>query len=218
MKRLLSRIIRYYIIKKLRPGVSVSIYPDWKCNYQCDYCLIRTDGVFPESKLLSLDSWKEYLTNMDTALRRSGGGGINEISLLGGEPTLLPYFIDFCHWILFEKKWMLMIYTNMSNLKTLEIEPSMLLRIEATYHYNTSHLRFHERYIKVNKKHRVIPRQLLPPESDPLFKTIPILKYAHKDLLEVEEKNKDIACPPFIRVGPNQTTHFTYGKVCMQKS
>ncbi len=217
IKRFASRILRYHIIKTLRRGVGVSIYPSWACNYKCNYCLVRTYGIYPKSKLLSLDSWKDFLNTLDSGIRRSGGHGIKEISLLGGEPTLLPYFTDLCHWILFEKKWMLSIFTNMSNLKTLEIKPSMLLRIEATYHYNHNHIEFYDRYKKVNKVHRVIPRQLLPRGNDPLLKTIPILAYAHKDFMYVEEEDRDIACPPFIRVAPNQTIQMTYSGVCLQK-
>jgi len=218
IKRLLSRVLRYYLIKKLRRGMSVSIFPSWGCNYKCDYCLLRTDGIFPEGEMLSLDSWKGFLNDLDTCYRNSEGRGIKEICLLGGEPTLLPYFTDLCHWILFEKRWMLMIYTNMSNLKTLEIKPSMLLRIEATYHYQHNHIKYHERYKKVNKIHRVIPRQLMPKPSDPMSKVIPILSYAHKDFIEIESKNRDLACPPRIRIAPNQAIHMIYGNMCKEKS
>lgn len=208
MKRFLSRIIRYHMIKSLRRGAMVSIFPSWKCNYQCSYCLLRTNGVYPESELLSLDSWKEFLTELDIALDSSTGRGIKEISLLGGEPTLLPYFVDLCHWIVFEKRWQLMIFTNLWHTdKLLKVRPSLLLRIEATFHNKEWSGEFTRKYKKVNRVHRVIPRQL----GDEI-------SYAHKDLICAQESEKDNHCPPFLRIAPDQTITLKYSSLCERKT
>lgn len=198
IKRAISRVLRYHIIKKIRKGTAVSIYPSWECNYQCDYCLLRTHGEFPKSDILSFESWKGYLIDLDIALCNSGAHGIKEICLLGGEPTLLPYFADLCNWILHKQRWQLMVYTNLSNLKTLEIKPSILLRIEATYHYKALPGKFTERHKIVNKIHRVIPRELMVKDDQS------VLSYTHKDFMCIEPKDVDIACPPYLRVGPDQ--------------
>ena len=211
-KRLLARIFRYHMIRILRGGVSVSLFASWECNYHCDYCLLRTNTIYPESKLLSFDSWKEFLTTLDEALRNSTKRGIGEIGLLGGEPTLLPYFVDLCHWILFEKRWQLVVYTNMSNLKMLEVEPSLLLRVEATYHPKANPTKFHDRYKAVDKIHRVIPRELLTDGSKG------VIPYTHKDLACAEEKDKDKHCGPFIRIAPDQTITLKYSDLCLRNT
>lgn len=210
MKRFLSRIFRYHVIKTIRRGATVSMFPSFKCNYHCDYCLLRTNGVFPENELLSFDSWKERLTDLDIALKNSTGHGIKEIGLLGGEPTLLPYFADLCHWII-EKRWQLMVFTNLSNLKMLEVKPSLLLRVEATYHYKANKHDFLIRYKAVNKIHRTIPRQLLGVDTE-------VLSYTHKDLACAEEKEKDNHCGPFLRIAPDQTITLKYSSMCKRKT
>ncbi|HDY66567.1 MAG TPA: radical SAM protein [Candidatus Scalindua sp.] len=197
------------MIKRLRRGTTLSIFPSFVCNYGCEYCLLQTGKVYPKSETKSFNEWKDFLNELDIALRNSCRRGIKEILLVGGEPTLLPYFVDLCHWILFEKRWQLVIFTNLSNLKMMEVKPSLLLRIEATYHQGVDHDSFYLRYKKVNRLHRVIPRQL----SDG-----PRLSYMHKGLTLAEEKDRDNFCPPFLRISPDQTINLTYGKLCQRKT
>jgi hypothetical protein len=151
--RNLSKVLRFGFMKRLRRGVRLSITPSWVCNYDCEYCSVKIKGVYPKSDIKPLAFWKQIITEYDRANRTEGG--IREIILSGGEPTLIPYFKELVDWILFEKKWYLTSFSNLSNLKWLEIKPTRRLRIGATFHHGHDPIAFTKRYNKINKIHRV---------------------------------------------------------------
>jgi len=120
-------LIRRY--KKLKKGMVVVIIPSYVCNFSCSYC-IRDVMEMDRKPDLGLEKWKEFLADLDENLRQ-GGTKIKEIILSGGEPTLLPYFVELSEWIL--KRWFLTVYTNLSNLQTLKIKNRKLF-VVASYH------------------------------------------------------------------------------------
>ena len=204
LKRLLSRILRFGITKRLRIGGKVTIFPSFTCNYACSYCSLKVGGTIPRSQPLSLWSWKHFLTNYDEAT--IDNNGLREVVLTGGEPTLLPYFIELCEWILFEKKWHLTIFSNLSNLKFLDLEPSIRLRIGATFHHHENPVKFNNNYHKINKIHRVDVEEIV---GDGEVKVLPYSK--GKPYLTEDQIKNLVAC---IRVSPDQSMHLTCRGAC----
>ena len=132
-KRTLSDIYRIGIQRLIKKGLRITIIPSYTCNYKCDYCSRNMDGGKPTTdKANSLDEWKRYLTDLDKTFRLDGSK-IKEIVLTGGEPTLLPYFVELCNWI--TERWLLTVYTNLSRTRMLYlIRQTPRLMIHATYH------------------------------------------------------------------------------------
>ena len=200
LKRQLAKVIRFGITKRLRRGGKVTIFPSYTCNYTCTYCSLRIGGVIPKSKPLSLDAWKQFLINYDEAT--IDNNGLREVILTGGEPTLLPYFVELCEWILFTKRWHLTIFSNLSNLKLLEVKPSIRLRIGATLHHHVDPIAFDVLYRKINKIHRVDVEEI----------DYGVLPYSVvKPFLKEGEIKNLVAC---IRVAPDQTIHLTCRGAC----
>lgn len=75
-----SRILKAYMLK----DSSIGLIPSYRCDRSCSYC-----------KYLSL--YKDYPRDMtlgefDKVLDWLGGNGLKHFKLLGGEPSLYPYF------------------------------------------------------------------------------------------------------------------------------
>ena len=144
-KRQLSKIFRFGMMKRLKRGVKVTIFPSYKCSYDCSYCSLRVNGVFPKNETLSLGEWQKFLEDYELAHKEIGG--IREVILTGGEPTILPYFKELLEWMLFEKKWYVTMFSNLSNSKLMQIRPSLKLRVGATFHHGMAiRERFDYRY------------------------------------------------------------------------
>jgi MoaA/NifB/PqqE/SkfB family radical SAM enzyme len=154
LKRKLARVFRFGLMKRLKRGGRVTIFPSFKCSHDCSYCTLRKDGVFPVNKLLPIEDWMAFLLNYDYTQRDSGG--IRDVILTGGEPTILPYFKELLEWMLFEKKWYVTMFSNLSNRNLLKIKPSLRLRVGATFHHGQiSQKKWEGNYNAVNKVHRV---------------------------------------------------------------
>lgn len=158
----------------------------------------------PKSLPLPLEDWKKFLFQYDEAT--VDNNGLREVILTGGEPTLLPYFIELCEWILFEKKWHLTIFSNLGNLKFLELRPSIRLRIGATFHHHANPTKFDQNYRKINKIHRVDVEEICQVPSD---KVLPYSK--GKPYLTEDQIKNLVAC---IRVSPDQSMHLTCRGAC----
>jgi len=164
-KRFVARILRFGLTKRLRRGGRVTIFPSWRCNYACTYCAQKINGKYPKNDItLPLEAWKDFLITFNKAT--VDNNGIREVILTGGEPTLLPYFTELASWILFEKKWHLTIFTNLTTLKLLELKPSIRLRVDATFHHHEDPVKFNERYQKINKVHRVDVEEICADPSE----------------------------------------------------
>ncbi len=169
------------------------------------------NDVMPKNEILQLDEWKWFLRRYDKAT--SENGGLREVFLSGGEPTTLPYFIELCHWILFEKRWHLVIFTNLSTYKLLDVKPSVLLRIEATLHSHVNPVVFDKIYRVINKVHRVEVVEFIVPGKEK------ILPYSRtKRCLGEEEAMTTNKLSTSIRVASDLSIHLTcwdaYKKFC----
>ena len=146
---LINYIFRYGIFKRFKRGIKVSINPSWRCNLNCEYCILKTSGVekYPDiNPTRSLEYWKEWITTFPVKIR--------EVALSGGEPTLVPYFADLVNWLLDEGYYVL-VFTNLTTLKIKEIKPSRRLRVEATHHSCFSVLSFLYNYDLLKDKYRI---------------------------------------------------------------
>lgn len=200
MIRFLARILRFGLLKRLRRGGKVTIFPSYKCNYSCTYCSLKIGGVMPKNEVLSFEAWKKFLTHFNEAT--IDNGGLREVILTGGEPTLLPYFVDLCHWILFEKRWFLTIFTNLSNYELLRVNPSLRLRVDATYHHHADQVKFDNIYKAVNSIHRVDVEEIG-------YRVLPYSRV--KEYLTESEIVNLVAC---LRVAPDQSIHLTCRGAC----
>jgi len=204
MKRFWARIIRFGLTKRLRRGGKVTIFPSYHCNFACEYCSLRVNGKIPRNKILSFEDWKNFLIKYDKTT--IDNGGIREVILTGGEPTLLPYFVELCHWILFEKKWHLTMFTNLSNCKLLFIKPSIRLRVGATFHHHADLSDFDINYKKLNKIHRIDVEEIVG-EGDKKY-----LSYSKAKPYLTEYEIKNLAT--CIRVAPDQSMYLTCREAC----
>ena len=143
-------IFRYGILKRLKRGIRISIVPSWKCNLKCDYCILKTSGKlkYPQNsqKIKYIDYWKEYIKTFPMKIR--------EITLAGGEPSLLPYFAEFTNWLLLQG-YFVVIFTNLTNKNIMRISPSVRLLIIATCHSCYDIKKFIDNYKAVSQKYRI---------------------------------------------------------------
>lgn len=153
-KRKLSNIYRIGFQRLLFEGLRVTIIPTYSCNFNCSYCSKDVFGDTPVAPRKSLEDWQKYLTDLDTTFRNDGSK-IKEIILNGGEPTLLPYFINMCNWI--TERWLLTIYTNLWNIDKLSmVRPTTRLIVHATFHCDQiTHTDFNRNWRELDKIHRV---------------------------------------------------------------
>lgn len=141
----------YGILKKLyQPwgGQRVHCFLTFRCNLDCGYCTLKfADGEMPVSEELTLDEWKEILSNQFPR-------PIKEVILSGGEPMLMPYFSELVNWLLDEGKFVC-IFSNLLTSNGLKVKPNVRYRIHATYHKSGNLDRFNKNLEKYSKKYRV---------------------------------------------------------------
>ena len=71
-------------------GVAVDYYTDRKCNFSCSYCDPRSHNF--EGAWSSLERMQEAWTKVNPL-------NVKRITISGGEPTLIPHYIDFVKWL-----------------------------------------------------------------------------------------------------------------------
>jgi len=71
-------------------GVSVDFYTDRKCNFRCSYCDPRSHNY--KGDLTSLERMQEAWNKVNPL-------NVKKIIISGGEPTLIPRYIDFVKWL-----------------------------------------------------------------------------------------------------------------------
>jgi len=194
-KRQLARIFRYTLVKAFKRGGFITISPSFKCNYACKYCLLKINGKMPDNKTLDLSEWKRFLSDYNSVHK------LREVILSGGEPTMLPYFTELCHWILFVKKWHLRIYTNFSDYTLLKVKPSTRLRIHASFHMGIDPVEYTRRYKRINKVHKVEVDELTTHASKK------VLPYSKVKIIRYDQRMEKM--PSGIRVSPDQSIHLS---------
>ncbi len=134
----------FYKLMKLRRGYSMQIFPTFKCNYNCGYCINKGGGTtMPQSTEMTANEWKRFIREFSAKLKH--------ISIGSGEPTLYHDFLPLVSWLL-KQGYLCSIYTNLSNVNTLNKLPrTPRLLIYATFHpTQTDDTKFIER---LNKLH-----------------------------------------------------------------
>ena len=71
-------------------GVAVDYYTDRKCNFSCSYCDPRSHNY--------TGTWSS-LERMQEAWTKVNPLNVKKITISGGEPTLIPHYIDFVKWL-----------------------------------------------------------------------------------------------------------------------
>ena len=190
------KLFRFGLMKRFKRGVLLTIYPSFKCTHNCSYCMLKLDNVYPSSKTLPLSNWKKFLENYDKTQRQVGG--IREVFLSGGEPTILPYFKELLEWMLFEKKWYVTVFSNLSNKNLLKIKPSLRLRIVASYHHEQiDRILWEDNYFTINKVHRVDAEEL----------GFGLLSYSKVKSFLKEEEIKNLV--EYIRISPDLSIYMS---------
>jgi organic radical activating enzyme len=200
-KRLMSSILRYAIINLLRPGINITIIPSYACNFNCVYCTRDQLGETPKAKVKSFDDWKDFLLKLNASLIASGSK-LKSVVVNGGEPTLLPYFVELCNWML-DQGWMVNILTNLSRpVPLVELKQSPRLIIHASYHHGYIDQKdFNRNWRYVDYYHRVEVKELGERK----------LEGGHKktSLCPISTFPKIVEPITNLRFDPNQQLYFT---------
>ena len=145
---MIEKIFRYGLIRRIRSGIRLKIYPSFECSLNCWYCGNGLEGnTNPKDppKIYELEDWQELISNFPIK--------INDVVLSGGEPTIYKDFVPLANWIL-DQGIMLEVYTNLTNKRLAKVRPSYKLRILATYHHEYDMQKFNENYLFVQKQHK----------------------------------------------------------------
>ena len=133
-------------------GIYLSIFPSFHCNLNCPYCVLKIPtGEVPKVKESTLSEWKEFIKSFPVKIR--------EIAISGGEPSIVPYFVELVNWLLSEG-YHVKIYTNLTSISPfLQLKKSYRLIIKATYHACFGNQYFQKNYRIVKEYHRVDVRE-----------------------------------------------------------
>jgi len=143
-------ILRWGLMRRLRRGNKLMLFPTFRCNLTCSYCSIGYLGKRAESTEIGLDDWKYLVRSFPIKLR--------EIRISGGEPMLMPYYSELINWLL-DQGLYVMVFTNLSVLK-LDVNRSRRLIYMATYHKCSNVKKFQKNLKEYRKKYRVEVHQI----------------------------------------------------------
>ena len=153
-------MVRYGIRRRLKRGIRVRIRPTFKCSLDCYYCGNKMgflkERPIENSTIRGL-GWLKIIDKVPWKIK--------EIWISGGEPSIYPDIVPLVEGLL-DRKYLITIFTNLTNDKLSELPKSDLIRIEATFHSRAGHTKAN--FIKnLNKiKNRVdvveIDNNLLP--------------------------------------------------------
>ena len=190
--------------------MAITIYPTVACNYSCEYCGNLVDGKKASAKIKTMQQWKDHLEQLDRVLKL-GGSRIKEICFNGGEPTLVSWFNKFCNWILIDKKWILTIYTNLSDVESLSKLPeSYRLIIRATYHHSYANpLEFAVNWMSLNMKYRIHVSELGVERKLEKYVNVPKKTMLHR----IYETEQEINRADTLRIDPKFAIYLTCWEV-----
>jgi len=106
------------------------------CNFACDYCIAGSHQPKGQAKDQSKNRLQPVAADR-VSQTLDETGAIYEINLVGGEPTLLPNFIDICK--LLTQKHYIFLSTNLSNFRVFDqfidqVDPTHITGIDASFH------------------------------------------------------------------------------------
>lgn len=135
-----------------RRGVRVSIDLLFPCNLSCPYCVLEIPTKHrPKSKQMNLEAWKEIINTFPTK--------ISQVYVSGGEPTMVKWMPEFVNWLLHEKGFHVMLFTNLFRPEDiLKIKNSYRFQIVAALHdvEGENAVRFDSAYQKIKDKYNVM--------------------------------------------------------------
>jgi organic radical activating enzyme len=183
------KILRYSILRKIIPGVKLSIVLSWRCSLKCPYCSQKLGGnkMPNDPELKTVNEWIDYIKNFPLKIK--------EIQLTGGEPSIYPGIVELANKLL-EEGYLLTIYSNLTNTKLLDVNPTRRLRIKSTYHESHDQDRFKNNLDILRKIHRV--------DIDEIDHEV-IGNSNIKQWCTIEEIRKSIK--GYLRIAPNGTIY-----------
>jgi len=137
----------YGVLKRLRKGIRIYIYPTLRCTLNCDYCTnLFFDGKRPTSHEIE---WKEWMNIINTFPVK-----VREVVLSGGEPMLYGNYVELADAIVSSGRF-LTVYTNLTLTKGLDVKPSIRMRLDASFHESVNNKLFFNNLKEYRKKFRV---------------------------------------------------------------
>ena len=86
-----NSLIKTNKIKHLIAPLNITIYPSFACQADCDFCYVK-NYCKDEHKMLSFSDMKKLIDDIENMQ-------VPYVSILGGEPLLLPYIEDLLSYI-----------------------------------------------------------------------------------------------------------------------
>ena len=106
-------------------GLTLNIYLTLRCNLMCDFCCVKANRVKCDES--TLEQWQEFFRRFPEPVR--------ELSVSGGETTLVDYYPELCNWLL-DEGYHVSLATNLHKVKLNRDWP--LLRIQRHYRFQVS--------------------------------------------------------------------------------
>lgn len=145
-----NKLKLYWKTCLIRRGYRINLHLTYRCNLDCPYCSTKMPiGKWPPIKESTLEMWKDRVTRMSKIIK------VREVYVAGGEPTIMPYFVELINWLI-DQGFHVLVLTNLKLPdKLLQIKRSYRFSIRATYHHADDKERFLEAYNKIYPIHRI---------------------------------------------------------------
>lgn len=145
------QLIRYGILRRMRRGIRLGIFPTYRCNLRCHYCTLyisdkkELHGIWPGANEVDLADWLDFIDNFPLKIK--------EIFVTGGEPSLVKY-IDSLVRELLNRGYLVTVFSNLARVDCfIELPRSPRLRFVVTYHHGkTKKEAFMEKYRKLKSR------------------------------------------------------------------
>jgi len=137
----------FQVASMARCGVTLDISQSFQCNLKCEYCGLQlgSNGAFPVDRdSASLDEWVQFIERFPVK--------VSALQICGGEPTISDVAMRLAEWGL-DAGYLVYVYTNLSNLRLLDIRRCWRLRIVTTCHRGVDQVAWLDRYRKVRARH-----------------------------------------------------------------
>lgn len=132
---------------RLATGYTLSLTLTYLCNLNektCPECAMRFLGGLKKVKDSTLMEWQNYITNFPVKIK--------ELYITGGEPQLVPYFVDLCDWAL-NDGYLVKVFTNLMTDTIYDVRKSPNFSIYAVYHHKSNKGLFLRNWQKTRTKH-----------------------------------------------------------------
>jgi len=136
------QVMRFGLLKKLKRGVRIKIFPSFICNLDCWYCANKFvgDGDYKRVPSMNYKKWIDIINEFPVKVK--------EVVISGGEPAIYKDLGRLVNYLT-DNKIMVTIFSNLMIVNN-EIKGSKRIRIGATHHIGTD-----ETIFKVNLQHYI---------------------------------------------------------------